>query len=104
MINNTKVDLTSYQVGVHWYYGPGRVMASAAYTKDRAPSASNLTLYALGYDYFLSKRTDLYAVASFIHNQNVGQFSPALAGAPGGFTAKPGEDGHAVLIGMRHRF
>jgi predicted porin len=101
---NTEQDALSVQAGLHYRYGPGRIMASVAHQNDRTSSDSDATLFALGYDYFLSKRTDLYAVASFIRNNNDAQFSPAIAGSPGGFTRSPGEDGRAFLLGVRHRF
>jgi predicted porin len=101
---NTQQDALSFQVGLHYRYGPGRIMASVAHQNDRTPSDSDATQFALGYDYFLSKRTDLYAVASFIRNNNEAQASPSIAGSPGGFTRSPGEDGRGFLLGVRHRF
>jgi predicted porin len=68
------------------------------------PVNNDATLFALGYTYYLSKRTDMYVVASFIRNQNEAQYSPATAGAPGGFTKTPGEDGRAFQVGMRYHF
>jgi predicted porin len=101
---NSQQDANSVQFGVHYLTGPGRIMASVARQNDRMATNSDATLFALGYDYFLSKRTDLYAVASFIRNDNQAQYSPATAGSPGGFTRTPGEDGRAFQLGVRHRF
>jgi predicted porin len=101
---NSQIDATSFQAGLHYHYGPGRIVASVAYQNDRMPSNSDATLFAIGYDYYLSKRTNLYAVASFIRNQNEAQYSPSTAGAPGGFTKTPGEDGRAFQLGIRHHF
>ena len=71
---------------------------------DRTVPNSDATLFALGCKYFMSKRTNLYAVAAFIRNRNEAQYSPATAGAPGGFTRTPGEDGRAFQLGFRHQF
>jgi predicted porin len=101
---NSQIDATSFQVGLHYHYGPGRIVLSVAHQNDRTPSDSDATLFALGYNYYLSKRTDLYAVAAFIRNQNEAQYSPATAGAPGGFTRTPGEDGRAFQLGIHHKF
>jgi predicted porin len=101
---NTQQDALSFQAGLHYRYGPGKIIASVSHQNDRTPSDSDATMFALGYDYFLSKRTDLYAAASFIRNNNEAQFSPAIAGVPGGFTRSPGEDGRAFQLGVRHRF
>jgi predicted porin len=101
---NSQIDAVSYQVGLHYRVGPGRVLASVAHQVDRTSSHSDATLFALGYNYYLSKRTDIYAVAAFIRNDNEAQYSPATAGAPGGFTPAPGDDGRAFQLGVRHRF
>jgi predicted porin len=101
---NSQQDAVSVQAGLHYRLGPGRILASVAHQNDRTSSDSDALLFALGYNYYLSKRTDIYAVASFIKNDNEAQYSPATAGAPGGFTKAPGEDGRAFQLGMRHRF
>ena len=101
---NTQVDANSVQIGMHYRVGAGRVMASVARQNDRTPSNSDATLYALGYDYNLSKRTDLYTVVAQINNTNDGQYIPGAASAPGGFLKTPGDKGRAVQVGMRHRF
>ena len=101
---NSQQDAVSVQVGAQYRVGPGRILASVARQNDRTPSDSDATLFALGYNYYLSKRTDIYAVASFIKNDNEAQYSPATAGAPGGFTPAPGVDGRAFQLGVRHRF
>ncbi|WP_426116400.1 porin [Massilia sp. PWRC2] len=101
---NSQVDAASYQVGLHYRVGAGRIMASVAHQNDRTASDSDATLAALGYDYNLSKRTDVYAVYAHIKNKNDGQYIPGAAGSPGGFTKTPGESTQAFQIGVRHRF
>ncbi len=101
---NSQVDAASYQLGLHYKMGAGRLMASAARQNDRTASNSDATLMAIGYDYNISKRTDVYTVFANIKNQNDGQYTPGAASAPGGFTKVVGDDSHAVQIGIRHRF
>jgi predicted porin len=101
---NTQVDAASYQLGLHYRVGAGRIMASVAHQNDRSSSDSDANLFALGYDYNLSKRTDLYTVVAQINNKNDGQYIPGAAGSPGGFTKNPGENARAVQVGIRHRF
>jgi predicted porin len=101
---NTKQDARSYQVGVHYKIGNGRIVASYAHQNDRTASNSDADLYALGYNYYLSKRTDLYTALAFIKNDNEAQYSPGTSGNPGGFTEAPGADGRALQLGIRHRF
>jgi predicted porin len=101
---NSQVDATSVQVGLQYRIGPGRIIASVAHQNDHMVTDSDATMYAVGYNYYLSKRTDIYTAASIIINNGQAQFSPAIAGAPGGFTPAPGDDGRAFLLGVRHRF
>jgi predicted porin len=104
MRNNTLQDANSYQVGAHYRLGSGRIMASYAHQNDRTVSNSDADMFALAYDHFLSKRTDVYIAASVIKNDNEAQYAPGISGSPGGFTRTPGEDGRALQIGVRHRF
>jgi predicted porin len=71
---------------------------------DKTASNSDATQYGIGYDYDLSKRTDIYAVVALIKNQNEGQYALGAASASGGFTSRAGESSKGVQIGMRHRF
>ncbi|MET0981556.1 MAG: porin [Telluria sp.] len=104
MRNNTLTNANSYQVGLHYKLGSGRIMTSYAYQNDLTSSNSNASMYALAYDHFLSKRTDVYIAASNIKNENEAQYAPGVSGSPGGFTPSAGEDGRALQIGVRHRF
>ena len=102
--SNIQVDAASYQIGAHLRMGAGRFMVSIAQQNDRTTSDSDARLVAFGYDYNLSKRTDIYTVVAQIHNTNDGQYIPGAAGSPGGFAKTPGENTRAFQVGMRHRF
>jgi predicted porin len=67
--------------------GAGKVLAEAAQTRRTSGSFEERrrTTYSVGYDYNLSKRTDLYA---FLLNDKVTGFDSA----------------HSVAAGVRHRF
>lgn len=101
---NFKLKADSYSLGMHYKIGNGRVMASYSHQDDKTLSNSDVTQYALGYNYNLSKRTDLYSVYAYIKNQNDGQYAPGAASASGGFTEVPGQPGRALQFGIRHRF
>jgi predicted porin len=101
---NAQVNADAAHFGLQFRYGPGRVKAGVSYQNDHTVSNSDAILYALGYDYFQSRRTNLYAAVAFISNRGEAQYSPSLGGAPGGFTPSPGEDGRALLVGVRHQF
>ncbi len=101
---NTQFDANVMSVGMHYHIGNGRIMGSVTHENDRTISNSDATQYAIGYDYNLSKRTDVYTVLGYIKNQNDGQYAATSAGSPGGFTSKPGQSGKALQLGIRHRF
>ncbi|KQV78959.1 hypothetical protein ASD15_19990 [Massilia sp. Root351] len=101
---NFLLDAISYQVGFHYKVGAGRIMASVVRQDDKRADASDATQYGIGYDYNLSKRTDVYLVGAYIKNENDGQYAIGAASASGGFTSKPGESSKGIQIGMRHRF
>jgi predicted porin len=67
--------------------GAGKILAAAAQTRRTGAGFSELrrTTYSLGYDYNLSKRTDLYA---FVLNDRITSFDNASS----------------VAAGVRHRF
>ncbi len=101
---NFKLDAASLSVGMHYTIGNGRIMSSASFQNDRTASNSDVSQFALGYDYNLSKRTDIYTVLAYIKNKNDAQYAPGAASAPGGFTSAPGVSGKALQFGIRHKF
>ena len=101
---NFKLDATSFSLGLQYKIGNGRIMTSFSRQDDRTLSNSDASQIAIGYDYNLSKRTDVYTVFGRIKNQNDGQYALGAASASGGFTETPGGNARAVQIGMRHRF
>ncbi len=101
---NFYLDAVSYQVGMHYRVGAGRIMASVVRQDDRTASNSDATQYGIGYDYNLSKRTDIYTVLAYIKNSNDGQYAIGAASASGGFTSQPGQSSKGIQLGMRHRF
>lgn len=83
---NTALKTNTAQIGVAIPLGGGNVMVSVAETDRQAPAVDTTrTTAAVGYDYFLSKRTDLYAVL--------------LQDKLTGFSGKG-----SVAVGIRHRF
>lgn len=101
---NFYLDSASFHLGMHYKIGNGRLMAGISHQDDKTVLDSGATLYSVGYDYYLSKRTDIFAVLSYMKNKNQGQYAPGIAAAAGGFTATPGMDAKALQIGIRHKF
>lgn len=103
LARNFKLDANSVSVGLHYRIGNGRIMASVSHQNDQTANNNDATLYALGYDYNLSKRTDVYTVLAYIKNHNAAQYASGGASSPCGFTSAGGEAGRAFQVGMRHR-
>jgi len=101
---NAKIDGDSYTLGMHYTIGNGRVMGTVAHTNDKLATNADTTLYGLGYDYNMSKRTDLYAIMAHATNENGAQYGLGGAGYGGGFTSQPGQSASALQLGMRHKF
>lgn len=105
LVRNFKLDADSYSVGMHYALGGGsRLMGSISHQNDKTAFDSGATLYAIGYDHFLSPRTDLYTVLAYMKNRNFGQYAPGVAATAGGFTANMGDSAKALQIGIRHKF
>jgi len=100
------VKSTGYQLGVSVPVGNGAFMASYANGKQKlssvAPALNNLeardiTIYSVGYDYTLSKRTDVYVAYS---NKQDDYMIPLNA-----VTVRPyTEESKTLAVGIRHRF
>ncbi|HSI59320.1 MAG TPA: porin [Ideonella sp.] len=84
---STRITLQTTQLGAAVPVGDGRVLASWARTSQEQTALADTTrqTVALGYDHFLSKRTDLYAVL----------LADRLTGR---------DSGTGLALGMRHRF
>jgi predicted porin len=59
-IDSGDVTMNGGQLGVSIPFGGGNVLASYAYTRSTGASDVKRNTWALGYDYNLSKRTDVY--------------------------------------------
>jgi general bacterial porin, GBP family len=102
--NNAKLDANSYTVGMHYTFGSSRFITAISQTDDKLSTDAKATLFAVGYNYYLSKRTDLYGVVAHVENENTAQYGLGGAGYTSGFSSEPGQDANAVQLGIRHRF
>jgi predicted porin len=94
-VNRTAIDLPAlsqrkfltYQLGVSMPYGPGVILLSGAQTTRSQTLLAdvNRTTVAAGYDYILSKRTDLYGI---VMNDSVSGL----------------KSGTSLALGIRHRY
>lgn len=82
--NDTKkIDYKIYEAGIAVPIGLGKLLAQ--YGQISPSAGAGRKTWTVGYDYFLSKRTDVYAMA----------MSDKLTGLAGG---------NSFSVGMRHRF
>lgn len=102
--SNARLDADSLTLGMHYRIGAGRLMGAVAHTRNDLVADSDVTLFSLGYDYNLSKRTDLYIFFAQANNDANAQYALGGAGYSGGFTVRGGQDARALQLGVRHRF
>ena len=80
------------------------VSAGYGYVHDKTAAARNADQIGLMYWYFLSKRTTLYASASFLDNRTNGLYTMNGATTVGIPVAYAGADARGVQFGIQHRF
>lgn len=77
--------------------GTGKLIASYIHKDDRGPFNQGATLLAVGYSYFLSRRTDLYVAYGRMNNSNGAGYTVNSA-------IDIGTGDRAFNLGMRHLF
>ncbi len=89
---------TKYMLGATFPFGANAVMASYNHAKQDTAGDPSARQWALGYQYNMSKRTNLYAVYADISNKN-------------GYTASVGDSSNGgagyqtgLNLGVRHKF
>ncbi|RXZ36972.1 porin [Oxalobacteraceae bacterium CAVE-383] len=71
--------------------------------RDRAFPNANATAYSMRYDYNVSKRTTLYTGLAYIKADRNAFYG--INGSTGaGLLGAPGDNSHALIAGIRHRF
>ena len=93
--DNAKINADVYTVGMQYRIGAGRILGVLGFNNDKKASNSDATLYAVGYDHDLSKRTDVYAVV--MSDKTVTRTLPA----PGSNVSASATN---YVLGLRHRF
>lgn len=104
LFSNLTLNGDIYSIGLQYTVGPGRIMAGINHVNDKLPTNGDATMVALGYDHFLSKRTDVYTLVAHVSNQRTAQYALGGAGYFGGSTSQRGQDGNSLQLGIRHRF
>ncbi|WP_308610528.1 porin [Massilia frigida] len=88
-------------LGVTVPLGAGNIRASSIIKQDRRPTDRDASQWGVAYNYFISKRSDVYVAYARINND-------VLPGATGFYTAgnatEAGGGDRAFNVGMRHSF
>jgi predicted porin len=88
-----------------WQVTPSfQTVAGYNYTKSSGDSSAKYHQFNLGMDYFLSKRTDVYATAGYTHASGQNGLGAAQA-VIGSYDIDSGKQAQAiVIVGMRQKF
>jgi predicted porin len=102
-------DSVAYHGGISWRFGNNTLYGVYNYGRDDGRSAwatadAKASHYGVAYFYDLSRRTQLYAAATFVDNSDQSRFSPSAAGYATGWTTAFGEDARSLQAGIRHNF
>lgn len=87
-------------LGAEWTVGPVSKLMASVVKREVSGSARGQLAWTFGYDYYLSKRTALYA--RWLQLANRGGASATLAGVP--VVANSGDGVRSVALGVRHNF
>jgi predicted porin len=88
-----------YWLGAQYLITPSFQLTATGYYQDVHSTSADSWLAVLCADYFVSKRTDLYATAGYSHNKN-----GAALGVGGYGTVAPGYNQTGFVIGLRQKF
>lgn len=92
-----------WQIGAFINVGPGYIPVAVTQVRRNDAQDSRAEKYAIGYVYYLSKRTALYTTYALIKNHGASQL-PVNVGVDAGPTPLPGRDASGADIGFRHSF
>lgn len=112
-LRNVRDDRDEWLIGAKIPLGAGVISVGGGQGWFRDVGGTTTTQYSAGYDYFLSKRTDVYVIGTYIDNSintytinGVTYNGPITSnGATGaGIAAVRDTTVKALAIGLRHRF
>jgi len=106
LVNGVTASRTAWSIPVSYAFGNSTILAS--YTKAGDLGGVNDTgakMYTLGYDYALSKRTNVGVFYSRLDNDANGTYQPFLSGTSfTGSALAAGETASTFALGVKHTF
>jgi predicted porin len=108
-VGSGNATLNNYMLGVTAPFGKFTGKASYIYSDGNRSAGGDAQQFAVGVDYNLSKRTNLYSAYSFINNDDQRLNGVGDASNSGGYTATngyalPGVFQQGLQVGVRHSF
>ena len=114
-VNGGKSKRTAWSISVSYAFGNSTILASFTKAGDLSAGATNTfaqtgnntgaKLWTVGYDYALSKRTNVGVFYSRLDNDARGQYQPFLAGTSfTGSALAAGETASTFALGVKHTF
>ncbi|WP_120294787.1 porin [Paraburkholderia sp. BL23I1N1] len=101
----TPLNRDVYVASLRYTISPDMTAAiGIGHARDKSSLDNNANQIGVSYNYFLSKRTTLYAAAAWIDNQNKATFAMNGATTAGIPVAYPGATAKGMQIGLVHRF
>ncbi|QSN64409.1 porin [Caballeronia sp. M1242] len=88
-----------YWLGAQYLITPSFQLTAVGYYHDVHSTGADPWLAVINADYFLSKRTDLYATVGYAHNKD-----KSALGVNGYGTVAPGYNQTGVTVGLRQKF
>ncbi|MET3131179.1 putative porin [Oxalobacteraceae bacterium GrIS 1.11] len=92
--NDGTLETRDMLIGVSMPFGRSSIAADVVHKSDRFNRNADATQVALGYYYMLSRRSNLYLLASNLRNGSAANYQAAL----------PGGTRRLISTGMRHQF
>lgn len=97
---------TAWEIPASYTFGPNTILASYTRANDLSTAANTgAKMWTLGYDYALSKRTNVGVWYTKLSNDSAGTYSPFLAGTSAtGSALAAGESASTFALGIKHTF
>lgn len=97
---------TAWQLPISYSFGPNTILFSYTRAGDRSDLAdSGAKMWAFGYDYALSKRTNVGVYYSKLSNDSAGTYQPYKTGtSSNGSVLVAGESASILSLGVKHTF
>ncbi|ALE56616.1 hypothetical protein AC233_10790 [Burkholderia sp. HB1] len=104
-LGSQQIDRQVVSASVKWLASPFTSLSLGyTYARDRSGLGNNAQDVGVLYQYALSKRTTLYAAASFLDNKEKANYTLAGAAVAGIPLSSPGENARGVQLGIVHFF